>query len=317
MQQHPQQIFRTAGPSPLHSIEVPGGKDITLLLKREDLLYHPSAPEFCGNKWRKLKYNLYEAADLGHETLLTFGGAFSNHIAAVAAAGRLLGFRTIGLIRGEADAANNPTLAKAQDYGMELHFLTRTMYREKNDPAFRQKLTHQFGEVFILPEGGSNELALKGCEELADEIVLQSGTKLPDVVCCAAGTGGTMAGLIRGFGGKTHLMGFPALKGSFMTAAVQDFLPQADPGNWSINSDYHFGGYAKHSPQLIEFIRKFHQQHQILLDPVYTGKMLFGVFDLIEKGHFAAGSTVLAIHSGGIQGNSGMNLRMGEKLLPE
>lgn len=311
------EIFGSAVPGPVQLIETESGAGIRLLIKRDDLLFHPEAPEFCGNKWRKLKYNLLEARRMEKGHLLTFGGAFSNHIIAVAAAGYLSGFQTTGVIRGEADYANNPTLSKAGEYGMNLHFISREEYRQKEDPERLQSLLDRFGDAYIIPEGGSNAFALKGCEELAREIIEDCKGEVPDVVCCSCGTGGTLAGLISGFKGQTQLIGFPALKGSFMTAQVKSFLPKEEPGNWSINSDYHFGGYAKHKPELFNFIQKFYDNHRILPDPVYTGKMLYGICDLIARGHFSPGTTIVAVHTGGTQGNAGMNLRLGQKRLPE
>lgn len=310
-------VFGSALRGPVQLIESGPRRDIRLLIKRDDLLFHPEAPEFCGNKWRKLKYNLFEARRMGKQHLLTFGGAFSNHIIAVAAAGYLTGFQTTGVIRGEADYAHNPTLSKAREYGMNLHFISREEYRQKDNPEMLQRLPDRFGDAYIIPEGGSNTFALQGCEELALEIIDDCKGEIPDVVCCSCGTGGTFGGLISGFKGQTLLIGFPALKGSFMTDQVKSFLPKAEPGNWSINSDYHFGGYAKHKSELLNFIREFYERHQILLDPVYTGKMMYGICDLIARGHFSPGTTIVAVHTGGTQGNAGMNLRLGQKQLPE
>lgn len=311
------QLLAAVGASPIQALQPVPGREVQLLLKRDDLLYHPAAPEWCGNKWRKLKFNLLQAAASGHQRLLTFGGAFSNHILAVAAAGQLTGFETIGIIRGEPEAADNPTLSKARAYGMHLHFLSRAAYRQKDDPEFVRGLEREYGSVYILPEGGTNAYALEGCVELAQEISTQCDSKLPDAVACACGTGGTLAGLIRGFSGKTRMLGLPVLKGDFMTQNIRSLLSENDPGNWQIIPDYHFGGYAKHQPELLEFIRQQYEEQGIMLDPVYTGKMLFGVYDLIAKGAFPPGTTLLSIHTGGLQGNIGMNQRLGSALLPE
>src|SRR5688572_5103008 len=188
-----------AVPTQILESELLRQKEITVMVRREDLLH----PEVSGNKWRKLKYNLLAAAEQEFDTLLTFGGAFSNHIAAVAAAGNLFGFKTIGLIRGEEHFPLNPTLQQAVLNGMQLHYLDRETYRQKQEPEFLAELAQQFGRAFLIPEGGTNCLALKGCEEII------AGIQEPfDVLCCAAGTGGTSAGLLIGLNGEKQLLAF-------------------------------------------------------------------------------------------------------------
>ncbi|MEM9917032.1 MAG: pyridoxal-phosphate dependent enzyme [Bacteroidota bacterium] len=271
-----------------------------------------------GNKWYKLKYNLAEAAQYPQPHVVTFGGAYSNHIYATAAAGALLGFQTSAFIRGEAPAVFNPTLRFAQEQGMHLRFVSRTAYRDKT--ALLDAHADQLGEYYLLPEGGTNALALKGCAELAHEVVEQLGGLWPDHWTLACGTGGTMAGLLTGLQGKGRVHGFSALKGDFMASEIQQLL--ATNGwpvfqNWEIHGNYHFGGYAKHSEELLQFINDFYQTQDILLDPVYNGKHFYGLFDLIQKGYFPVGSTIVAIHSGGLQGNQGFNERFGQMLIPE
>ena len=274
-------------------------KQIELYVRREDLLH----PEVSGNKWRKLKYNLLAAAEQHFDTLLTFGGAFSNHIAAVAAAGKLFGFKTIGLVRGEEQLPLNPTLQKATENGMQLHYLDRETYRRKNEPDFQAKIKQQFGNAYIIPEGGTNALALKGCAEIIPEIKEDF-----DVLCCAAGTGGTAAGLLCGLDGRKQMLVFPALKGDFLKAEI-DTLTQLCSGktyeNWRLETAYHFGGYAKTKPELFAFMQDFERQFQIPLEPVYTAKMFFGLFELIRKNHFPPGTTIMALHTGGLQGRAG------------
>lgn len=283
------------------AIELPDG--ISLTIKREDLI-HPHIP---GNKWRKLKYNLQAATQANQHTLLTFGGAYSNHIAAVAAAGREFGFKTIGIIRGEELAgnySNNATLQNAQHNGMQLHFISRSQYRLKNSPEFIKTLQQQFGDFYRIPEGGTNRLAVQGCEE----ILTENDKHNFDYICCSVGTGGTLAGIINSCTTSQQVIGFSALKDgfkeNFLVAEVKQWLTEntINP-KWLINSDYHFGGYAKTSPALFEFIRTFMQKTAIALDPVYTGKMLYGVFELIHQGYFPANCRILAIHTGGLQGN--------------
>ncbi|QHL88359.1 pyridoxal-phosphate dependent enzyme [Nibribacter ruber] len=281
-------------------------KLVTLAVLREDLL-HPTIP---GNKWRKLKYNLQEARTQNVETLVTFGGAFSNHISAVASAGQEFGFSTIGYIRGEETLPLNPTLQHATSCGMQLRYLSREDYRLKDDSAFQAQLLTHIPHPYLLPEGGTNLLAVKGCTEIVTE--LQESW---DVLCVASGTGGTLAGIIAGAGGEGHIIGFPALKGGEFLHAEVTQLVQAYAGqaydNWQLQTEYHFGGYAKHTPELLTFIQDFYEQHQILLDPVYTGKLLFGVFDLIEKDYFTEGTRIIAIHTGGLQGWTGFKQRYG------
>ena len=297
-------------------------KGIRLFLKRDDLLLDKTAPDFNGNKWRKMKYNLIAARGKGQDTLLTFGGAYSNHIAATAAAAYLLGFKSIGIIRGERPPVLNPTLKKVLEYGMQLEFVSRSAYREKNDSEFISNLHGQYGDFYLLPEGGTNGLALKGCAEIVDEIEADfhsfvPNQSLPDYICCACGTGGTFAGIVSATKGRTKAIGYAALKGGFHTTEVENLLKK-HLGNqfadWEICDDYHFGGFAKHQPLLIDFINQFKKTDNIQLEPLYTGKMLFGIFDQIEKGYFAEGSTLLAIHTGGLQGIRGFNERFGNLL---
>jgi 1-aminocyclopropane-1-carboxylate deaminase/D-cysteine desulfhydrase-like pyridoxal-dependent ACC family enzyme len=281
-------------------------KGITLYLKREDLL-HPGIP---GNKWRKLKYNLEAARAQGKTALLTFGGAYSNHIAAVAAAGPAFGFATLGFIRGEEHLPLNPTLSLAVANGMQLLYLDRESYRRKSDPGFWLLLQQQYPQAYLLPEGGTNNLAVQGCTEIIPDIELPY-----EVLCCAVGTGGTLAGIIAGLAGQKQVVGFPALKGGDFLAPVirqlvQDYSGQDYP-NWHLETAYHFGGYAKVKPDLISFIRDFKARHQVLLDPVYTGKMMYGLFDLIRKDHFPPGTVLVALHTGGQQGALGLQERLG------
>ncbi len=268
---------------------------IQLHLKRTDLIH----PTISGNKFHKLKYNLIEAKAQGLTTLLTFGGAYSNHIAATAAAGHEYGFQTIGIIRGEelADKIHdNPTLRQAQSLGMQLHFISRSDYRCKADADFIQQLRSKFGTFYLIPEGGTNNLAIQGCEEIMTEQDKQDF----DYVCCAIGTGGTIAGIINSSSDTQKVLGFPALKGDFLFDEIKQWTTRS---NWDLCLDYHFGGYAKTTPELLQFIQQFQQQTDIEIEPIYTGKMLFGIFDLIEKGYFPANSKILTIHTGGLQGN--------------
>lgn len=280
---------------------------VTLHLKREDHIH----PVISGNKYRKLKYNILEAKAKGITTLLTFGGAFSNHIVATACAGQEHGFKTIGIIRGEELVSKwqeNPSLSIAKRYGMDFKFIPRETYRHKNSPVFLEGLQREFGSCFILPEGGTNTFAVKGCEE-----ILVPGDTEFDVVCCCVGTGGTMAGLINAAAPHQKILGFPALKGEFLQKDICSFV-QRD--NWALQNNYHFGGYAKVDAGLVQFINDFKMSTGIPLDPIYTGKMLYGILDLVQKGIFLPGTRILAIHSGGLQGIPGMNMKLKNRNLP-
>ena len=277
---------------------------ISLEIKREDLLH----PFISGNKFRKLKYNLLQAKAENHETVLTFGGAYSNHIAAVAYAGKEQGFKTIGVIRGDElgdKIAENPTLRFAQECGMEFEFVTREAYRFKTQPDFITNLQQKFGSFYLVPEGGTNEYAIKGCEE----ILTEEDTKF-DYVCCAVGTGGTISGIINSALPHQKVLGFPALKGDFLKDEIRKF---ATNQNWELITDYHFGGYGKVNEELVQFINQFYKQTEIPLDPIYTGKMVFGVIDLIQKDYFPNNSKILLIHTGGLQGIQGMNALLKNK----
>jgi 1-aminocyclopropane-1-carboxylate deaminase len=268
---------------------------VQVLVKREDLIH----PQVSGNKWRKLKYNISEAKKQGKPTLLTFGGAYSNHILATAAIGKLEGFRTIGIIRGEEHSPLNTTLQFAKSCEMQLEYMDRTTYREKNSNLIIAQLQKQFGDFYLIPEGGTNQFALKGCAEIVKEIESDY-----DYICCACGTGGTLAGIIAGLNGEKKAIGFPVLKGaSFLETEIKDLLTDfgCQANNWELQLDYHFGGYAKNKPELKAFIHDFQQKHQFEIEFVYTAKLFFGLYDLIQKGYFERGSTILAIHTGGLR----------------
>lgn len=276
-------------------------------MRREDLVH----PFVSGNKFRKLKYNLLQAKKENKETLLTFGGAFSNHIAATAYAGKEQGFKTIGIIRGDElrdKISVNPTLKFAQECGMLFKFITREDYRHKTEIGFIENLKQEFGDFYLVPEGGTNKLAIKGCEE-----ILTTEDAEFDFVCCAVGTGGTISGIINSLLPHQKVLGFPAMKGDFLKEEIRKF---ARKENWELIMDYHFGGYGKVNPELIDFINQFYLENQIPLDPIYTGKMFFGVMDLVEKNYFPENSKILLIHTGGLQGIKGMNIKLKNKRLP-
>jgi len=286
--------------TPIIEVESIGSKNagLKILVKREDLNH----PFVSGNKWWKLKYNLIEASRTNYNTLLTFGGAFSNHIYATVAAAKELNYKSIGIIRGEEVLPLNSTLAFAKECGMKLHFVSREDYRNKNEDSFVEGLIEKFGKFYLIPEGGSNSLAVKGCEEFAKEKLSSIDF---DYLCLPVGTGGTMAGIVTGLEGKKNVIGFSVLKnGKFLNDEVRKLTSEyskKEYPNWSIQTDYHFGGYAKKTPELNEFILKMKREYNLSLDPVYTGKMVAAVFDLIEKKYFPKGTTILLLHTGGLR----------------
>lgn len=278
--------------------KVARAKGVGLFVLRLDLVH----PVISGNKWYKLKYNLEAAKRENLDTILTFGGAYSNHIHATAAAGNLFGFKTIGVIRGEETLPLNPTLEFATSQGMQLIYVDRQTYKQRNSETLRQDLLARFGKVFIIPEGGCNLDGVKGCTEIISQDFEF------DVACIACGTGTTLAGVALSLNTQQHLIGFPVLKGG-------DFLKQDIEGlmapyegtkdiSWELRCNYHFGGYAKVNDELLRFAREFEMEYGVPLDYVYTAKMFYGVMDLVKQGYFN-GRLVLLIHTGGLQGNTG------------
>jgi 1-aminocyclopropane-1-carboxylate deaminase len=305
-------------PTPIQEIQHPTLKEanVRLLIKREDLNH----PYVTGNKWWKLKYNLAETERLQHKTILTFGGAFSNHVYATAAAAHELNLKSIGIIRGEETLPLNPTLTFALSKNMRLHYVDRQTYRMRNDPEFIDRLHHAYGDFYMIPEGGSNTLAVKGAYEFSKLLDIEY-----DYLCCSVGTGGTLAGLIAGLKNQKHIIGFSSLKnGSFLKEEIEnlitDFRTLYGPtlgwaennsknvyGNWELETSYHHGGYGKVTKDLLLFLQEVEEKTSIRFDPIYTGKMLFGIIDRAKKGMFKPGSSILAVHTGGLQGWAGIN----------
>ncbi|MHC5722988.1 MAG: 1-aminocyclopropane-1-carboxylate deaminase/D-cysteine desulfhydrase [Nostoc sp.] len=355
-------------PPPLQQInsEITRDAGVNLYLLRLDLMH----PLVNGNKWFKLKYNLLEAEEKNFTTLLTFGGAYSNHIYATAAAGNLFGFRTIGVIRGEERLPLNPTLSFAVQQGMQLVYLNRETYRQRNTPALQEYLQQRFGEVFIIPEGGSNLNGVRGCTEIVGayfagdlenlspnlspcrgealifppsllgkgvrglgfalhEVKSQIvGDAMPtagyadafDYICVACGTATTLAGIALSLDHKQRAIAFPVLKnGAFLAQEIESLLtnylasglpsPYSSPADWELVCDYHFGGYAKVNDELLLFSQQFREEHGVPLDYVYTAKMFYGVMDLLKQGFFCKGDSLLLVHTGGLQGNIGIEER--------
>lgn len=293
----------------LQKVKLTSSKSVEVYLKREDLIHET----ISGNKWRKLKYNLLNAKKDGYNTLLTFGGAYSNHIHAAAYAGKLFGFNTIGIIRGEEHLPLNPTLADAVNFGMKIQYLNRKSYRNKTDTNLIKKLTDVYGRFYLLPEGGSNNLAVKGCTEIVNDINIDY-----DFVAAACGTGGTLSGIISGLNGNKNIIGVPVLKGAdFLRNDINNYVynfSNKHYTNWDLKLVYHFGGYAKVNKELIQFIKEFESLNNVSLDPIYTGKLLYAINDMIMKGEFPVDSKVIAIHSGGLQGIRGMQNKINKLL---
>jgi 1-aminocyclopropane-1-carboxylate deaminase len=281
--------------------------NISLDVKRLDMLH----PLVNGNKWFKLKYNLERTLASDHRTLVTFGGAWSNHIHATAAAGALSGVRTIGIIRGEEPKQLSTTLQFAKEQGLELHFVSRLDYEERNTEEFKAWLHDRYGSFHLVPEGGSNYYGVNGCMEILSDSDMQNYTH----IACACGTGATLAGMLISAKSNLAFIGFSALKGGDflhdeVVKHIEYFLmdrtlAEEYRSQFTIETDYHFGGYGKWNDQLVSFIQRIEHEHQLPLDQVYTGKALFGLLQRIEKGLLPAGSKILFIHSGGLQGRLG------------
>ena len=272
-------------------------KDVRVFMQREDLIH----PNISGNKWRKLKYNLIEARARNHHTLLTFGGAYSNHVHALAHAGRLFGFKTIGIIRGEEHAPLNPTLQDATDSGMHLLYVDRGTYRRKDTPEFVAELREEFGKFHLVPEGGTNALALKGSAEILDP-----GQDY-DAIFVPIGTAGTISGIINGIRNEnTKVYGVSSLKGGvFLEDEILNLIDR-NHDCFEVLTDYHFGGYGKINPELLDFIQHFREQHNVLLDPIYNSKAIFGFYDMLRQNKMPPKSKVLLLHTGGLQGWRGL-----------
>ena len=277
---------------------------VTLNVLRLDKIH----PLLSGNKWYKLKYNLLEFQQKRELPILSFGGAYSNHLYALAAAGKILGMQTIGVVRGELPSTLNPVLTFAKEQGMTLHSVSRSDYRRKQQAAFLEDLRSKYGDFHLLPEGGSNALAIKGCEEIAS-LLNWSGSDSKRLVALCCGTGTTMAGLISGLSklpaeGAPEVLGISVLKADgYLQTEISEQLANCESSNsiaWRVNDSYHCGGYGRSNAALDAFLRKFEILSEIPIEPVYTGKLFYALFDLIEKGEIARGTEVLAIHTGGI-----------------
>jgi len=303
-------------PSPIQQVElgILSEKGVELWVKRDDLIH----PEVSGNKWRKLKFSFEKSKREQLSPIISFGGAFSNHLAALAAAGKLFNFPTIGLVRGEESSQNNPTLKAAKEKGMELRFVSRSQYREKD--ILIKELKKEFRNALIIPEGGADVLGVLGCTEILKEV-----NEHFDVICAACGTGTTLAGLALSASDDQNVLGFTAMKqglqlvdrvDELMDRTIKAGFDRIHTHPYELATAYHFDGFAKVNDELVEFMRNFTKLNGFYLDPVYTAKMFFGLFDMIERDMFPPGTKILVIHSGGLQGLAGM-LHRGINIYPE
>lgn len=277
---------------------------VTLYIKRDDLIH----PEISGNKWRKLKFNILEAKEKGYDKILTLGGAYSNHLVATAAVTQAHGLFTTGLVRGdELTPESNQTLLRCADFGMRFEFISRQNYRELRSSI--KDIVNNYPDFYIIPEGGKNQNGMRGVSELLDEIQVSF-----DQIITAVGTGTTLAGLQSGIKSTQQVMGFNVLKNPGIKSEIADLNPIIEKyQNWVINDDYHFGGYARFSDELIDFINQMKLETGILFDPIYTGKALFGVWDMIRDGIFD-NQTLVFLHTGGLQGIAGFNQKSPRKI---
>lgn len=297
---HPEliRLEKTFKPSILTKIDDPllTQYQIELWMKRDDLLH----PVISGNKWRKLKFILDHALSLDADTIISMGGAYSNHLHALAHIGKVLGLKTIGFVRGEQPETLTPTLLDMKAWGMELKFVSRSEYRVLRQYKNRHDLPGLKPRQYWLTEGGAQILALKGVAELVAETRISY-----DTLCVPCGTGTTLAGIINAVPEQASVLGFAALKNAdFLTAEVEAMLSQSR-NNWHINLDYHFGGFAKTNAGLNAFIEDFELKTAIPLEPIYTGKMMYAVYDLIKKHYFQPGQRIITVHTGGLQGKRG------------
>jgi len=304
-------LYREITSSPLQVITHPilSKQGITLSIKRDDLL----DLNISGNKWRKLKYNLLYAETNNIKHIISFGGAFSNHIHALAAASHYFDFKATGIIRGEPHYASNPTLSDAQKWGMELEFVDRKTYRNKEQDEYLATLQSQYPSAYIIPEGGTNSLAVRGVEEVVKEIsesLTKQSAQPADYIFTATGSAGTLAGLVSGalrYAPQTAIHGVAVLKNAhYLANTVKTFVSESDKVSWHLHTEFHEGGYGKISRPLTFFCRQFIKETGIPIEPIYTGKMFYALWQLIEKGYFVKGSHIVAVHTGGLQGLAGL-----------
>ena len=285
------------------NLTVLNNQKVSLYVKREDLIH----PIISGNKFRKLKYNIEKAIKDKKDEIISFGGAYSNHLLALAFVGKLSNLKTIGIIRGEElkQKKLNSTLKRCKDFGMKFIFISRNEYKKRNEIKYINSLKVKFRNAFIVPEGGTNYLGVKGCEE-----ILNKEDSFFDVICCPVGSGGTISGLINSKNNVQKILGFSALKDSKIKNVITKFVNNND---WQVFDDMFFGGYSKVDYDLVNFINKTYDQTGILFDPIYNSKMLFQIIYMISNDKWPYGKNILLINTGGIQSIDEINLRLKKK----
>ncbi|MCG7531453.1 pyridoxal-phosphate dependent enzyme [Psychrobium sp. MM17-31] len=273
---------------------------IKVYIKRDDLIH----PQISGNKWRKLKYNLLYAKQQGYNEVLSFGGAYSNHIHSLAFAGQANGLKTIGIIRGEYDP-NNPTIRDAKEAGMHIEFVNRSDYRRRFDQDYLSEIQDKYPNALIVPEGGTNDLALLGLAEMVEEIPKEKA----QFIITACGSGGTSAGILKAMQPEQTLISIPVLKkADYLKQEIID-LAKCNVHQLQFLTEFHQGGYGKVTPELVTFIEQFETTHAIQLEPIYNGKMMIAFYQLVRENYFKPHSSVTLIHTGGLQGLNGLKQR--------
>ncbi len=300
-------------PSPLQKLQKIEKTNLNIFVKRDDLIHS----DISGNKFRKLKCNLKYAFDSGYKELIAFGGAFSNLLYTLSVISKEMNVAATFYIRGDGFDPNNPTLRFIKSNGVKMIFMSRTAFKNIRNREYLDTLQKQHPSSYIIPEGGSNSLAIPGSGEIIDEIILQLGRN-PDYILMDLGTGGTFAGVLNNVPDQTNLLGIAAIKGVDWNSTLTDIF-EGEMGflkkkNWSINEDYHFGGFAKYNNKLIDFINQYRSKYGIPLDPIYTGKLVYALDDLVKKNYFKNNSTIVWVHGGGLQGIQGFNYLHGNAI---
>ncbi len=291
-------------PSPQHKIYLKHSakKNISVILKRDDQIH----PIVCGNKWRKLKFNLKHVSHNKIKQIISFGGAWSNHLHALGWCCKQLNVELIAFVRGEQSDNPSAMIKDLIGWGATINWINRAEYRLKQDPQWLGKLLEKYPQAEVIPEGGSNQLALKGVAELANELKQDNHQEI-DYLCTAVGSGGTIAGLIKAFANsKTKIIGIPVVKGiEALNNTISELIHDTSLNHWQLIADYECGGFARYDQTIAEYIEEFYNQQGVLLEPIYTAKLLIAVDDLIYKGFFENNSTIVVLHSGGLQGLRG------------
>lgn len=289
-------------------------RQINLFIKRDDLIHH----DISGNKWRKLKFNVHKMLLRNQDKLVTFGGAYSNHLVATAAAGKAYGIKTIGIVRGEELKGDNESLKVCRGFGMELIFISRSLYREVSGGNLTPELVEKVKGAVIVPEGGYNVDGMKGCEEIVDEVNRQIPNDLPITYFSACGTGTTLGGIAKAMRSRDRAIGISVLKSDFHKKYINRLYDEIDfhtPNEWEISLDYHFGGYAKFSLELISYINNFKREFGLQFDPIYNGKTMFAAEDMLMNGKLSSNTNVVVVHTGGLQGIKGFNKRFNNLII--